>query len=178
MLLHACALFVCLPACLCVGFGDLCILWDALRCFLFEVGGLGAGSGVVLACRLLVRVVFCVRAWSFGLRRSWGGCCVLLCVLCRAWVVCLSPLVRRRVFLFGEGGVWRALAWACWLRLLLRTRQHVLTRARPHALSPSYVRWVHHLSPPWLLAGSQDVSAAARVCSLCVFACVLVCGFW
>ena len=30
--------------------------------------------------------------------------------------------------------LWRALAWACWLRLLLRTRHHVLTRARPRSV--------------------------------------------
>ena len=163
-----------------------------------------AGSQIVSAARTRV----CSLSLCVCLRGSEGWCEFCINILCRGGcaplflvfvVVCLGAgsgvvvvdvvclcascffraCVRGRLVASQLG--WLLRAWACWLRLLLRTRQHVLSRARPHAraLPPSYVPLImNHLSGrPGFSRGLLDCKCCTRVSLfvLCVCVCLAVC---
>ena len=146
------------------------------------LGGLGAVSGVVLVSFACARDA--LRAWSFGASQL-GGCCVALCVVVvrgcvggeHLWllgVVWLAPLVRRRVFDFGVCFGVRLLG----LVGFGSCSAHGITCSLAHAHALSLVCAIRSSSvgaAPWLLAGSQDVSAA-RLCFVFVCLCAWECG--
>ena len=136
--------------------------------FLCVVGGLGAGPGVCAGCRVLVcptSLVFFGASQLAGLR---AVCCVSWVCICGCSLVLLSPL-EETGFAFGVF-VWRARAWACWLRLLLHTARVLSPKTPTLACSPLVCACGSDLVASWISRGSQRVSAA-RVRALSLFVC-------